>query len=149
MDRTVKQILVAEDNAADVRLIRETLSAQELIYELQILTNGEEALEFLDRLDADGVISCPDLLLLDLHLPRRNGQEVLGRLRASQRCGHVPVIVLSGSAPPERPDRPRKGAWLEYLRKPSDLAQLMLLGLRIKQVLELPLPVVGDCEGAA
>lgn len=134
MEITSKQIVLAEDNAADVVLVRQALHSHQIECDLRVIGDGEEAFAFIDRLDADGKIPCPDLLLLDLHLPRRNGDEILKRLRASERCAQTPVIVLTGSDSPQDHARAQKNAVVEYFRKPADLEQFMTLGARVKEI---------------
>ena len=134
MERTSKQIVLAEDNAADVLLVREALRSHQIECDLQVIADGEEVFAFIDRLDADGKIPCPDLLLLDLNLPRRDGAEILTRLRASERCGRTPVIVLTGSDSPQDRARAQKCAVADYFKKPADLEQFLMLGARVKQV---------------
>ena len=80
-------ILLAEDNSAAIELVREALKDRAIAYELQVVEDGERAMDFIERVDRDSALLCPKLFLLDLHLPKREGQEVLRCLRASERCG--------------------------------------------------------------
>ena len=91
------QIVIAEDNPADVMLVRRALDEHAVNYDLRVLSDGEDVVSFVNGLDEDSKIPCPDLLLLDLYLPKRDGNEVLTHLRASQRCGQIPVVVLTSS----------------------------------------------------
>ena len=84
-------ILLVEDNLADVRLMREVLRQGARQVTLHVARDGEQALEMLAR-DPE-----PDLVLLDLNLPRVHGREVLARMKADTRLKHIPVIVLSTS----------------------------------------------------
>src|ERR1700678_3601000 len=74
-------VILAEDNAGDVRLVREALREYGVNCELRVLSDGEEVLNFFDGLDADKDIPCPDLLLLDLSLPKYDGRQILEYLR--------------------------------------------------------------------
>jgi CheY-like chemotaxis protein len=77
------QIVLAEDSPADVELVREALSEHDARCELRIISDGEQAFAYIDGLDIDSTLPCPDLLLLDRHLPKRDGLEILGRLSQS------------------------------------------------------------------
>ena len=128
-------IVLAEDNRADVNLIREALKVHDLTCDLQVVDDGELALRLFESLDSDPGARCPDLLLLDLNLPRVNGQEVLEHLLGSSRCARMPVIVITSSdSDKDRAMVHRLGA-ARYFRKPSDLAEFMRLGALIKGVL--------------
>src|SRR5579884_4171264 len=98
-DHTV-QIFIVEDNLGDVLLVREALKESSLQFELRHAADGEEAIQVLskDRLR-------PDLVLLDINLPKRDGWEVLSELRANPETRSVPVVVLSSSGSPEDRDR--------------------------------------------
>ena len=128
-------ILLAEDNAADVLLVREALANRQVPLDLQLVEDGEQAIAFLQRIDRDLTLACPSLLLLDLHLPKRNGEEVMRSLRASERCGRTPVVILTSSDSPGDRDKARKGAALHYFRKPSTLQQFMELGDIVKDII--------------
>ena len=84
-------ILLVEDNAADVRLLREVLRHGARQVALHVAPDGEQALAMLAREPE------PDLVLLDLNLPRVHGRDVLARMKADARLKHIPVIVLSTS----------------------------------------------------
>jgi CheY-like chemotaxis protein len=90
-------------------------------------------LRTIERIDA-GEMPCPDVVLLDLNLPRRNGTEVLARIRESPSCGQVPVIVVTSSnARRDRETMVRLGA-SEYFHKPSDYDGFMSLGEVVRRV---------------
>jgi CheY-like chemotaxis protein len=76
-------------------------------------------------------------LLLDLHLPKRDGEEVLRRLRASERCGQTPVVILTSSDSPIDRETAERNAALHYFRKPSTLEQYMRLGDVVKDIITL------------
>jgi CheY-like chemotaxis protein len=84
-------ILLVEDNAADVRLTREVLRHSARNLALHVARDGEQALAMLKQPPE------PDLVLLDLNLPRLHGRDVLARMKADPRLKHIPVIVLSTS----------------------------------------------------
>jgi chemotaxis family two-component system response regulator Rcp1 len=130
------QVFIAEDNPADVLLVREALNAHGIPHELQIATNGEEAVDFITRMGKRGEAACPDILLLDLNLPRIDGQEVLREFRRQPACALTPVIVLSSSDRPA--DRETVGALgvARYFKKPTRLDGFMKLGAVVKEVLD-------------
>jgi len=120
-------IVVVEDNPADVGLVREALDEHRVVYELTVITDGERAIGLIEDIDANGS-RCPDLVLLDLKLPRRDGCEVLQRMRASAQCRNMPVVVLTSSdAKEDRECAERYGA-TKYLRKPHSLEEFIGLG---------------------
>ena len=91
-------ILLVEDNPGDVRLAREALQESGISKHIYVAENGIEALDFL-RNHRGGVGEYgPDLVLLDLNLPGKNGHEVLAAIRADEQLKHIPVIVFTSSA---------------------------------------------------
>jgi len=92
------RVLLVEDNEADVRLTREALREAGEDVRLSAVGDGEQALAYLRREAGFAEAPRPDLVLLDLNLPRKNGLEVLDELRADERLAAIPVIVLTSSA---------------------------------------------------
>lgn len=129
------QIVLAEDNPADVHLVREALDEHAIDCNLLVFNDGDEALRYVQGLDTDAKSICPDLLLLDLHLPKRNGDEILRHLRASERCGQTPVVILTSSGSHTDREQAEKNAVLHYFKKPSTLGQFMELGTIVKAVI--------------
>lgn len=91
-------VLLVEDDPGDVVLIEEAFEHNKVRNSLKIVGDGVEAMDYLRHPDSDR----PDLVLLDLNLPRKNGLEVLAEVRADPGLAHIPVIVLTSSA--ARPD---------------------------------------------
>lgn len=130
----IAQIVLAEDNPGDVRLIREALNLQSFEYDLHVQRDGEQMLDFLDRLER-GEVPCPDLVLLDLNLPRTEGTEILARLHQSPHFASVPVIIVSSSdSPRDRETHLLLGA-ADYFLKPSDYDAFMELGSMVRKTL--------------
>lgn len=130
-------ILLVEDSTADAKLIREALREHSVNCELIHVSDGERALALIDEFDSADY-PCPDLVILDLNLPRRPGRDVLERVRSSGRCGHVPVVVLTSSNDQrDRDDAERLGASM-YIRKPSRLSDLLKLGEVFKAFVSKP-----------
>jgi two-component system, chemotaxis family, response regulator Rcp1 len=132
---SVSQIVLAEDNPADVGLVREALREHDVQCELRVISDGEEALAFIDRLDTDTKLPCPDLLLLDLYLPKRDGSMILRHLRSSERCGQMPVVVLTSSSWVRDQQDVEKNAIVQYFQKPISLREFMDLGKIVKEVI--------------
>jgi CheY-like chemotaxis protein len=126
--------LLVEDNPADVRLVRTALEHHEVECEITVFVDGEKAILFIQAVDAEA-IACPDLIIIDLNLPKRPGREVLECIRRSEKCREVPVVVLSSSdAVQDRDEASRLGASL-YLKKPSRLEEFLNLGAIFKETL--------------
>ena len=127
-------ILLVEDNRADVGLVREALEEHGVEGELVVLADGEAAINFIQSLD-DQPATCPDLVIIDLNLPKRPGRDVLKFVRQSVACREVQVVILSSSdAQQDRAETLRLGA-SRYIRKPSRLEEFMSLGAIFKAML--------------
>jgi two-component system, chemotaxis family, response regulator Rcp1 len=130
----LRQILLVEDNPADVELVMEALEEHAVSCELLLATNGERAITFLDEISA-GKQSCPDLLILDLNLPRKSGKDILERMRAGGICQHVPVVVLTSSDSQTDKDAVARFQPSRYIRKPLELEDFLQLGGVFKRLL--------------
>ena len=97
-DRSAVQILLVEDNPGDVRLTRETMKESHLVNTLHVVNDGVEALAFLEKEEGYETAPRPDLILLDLNLPRMDGRQVLEKIKASPSLRRIPVVVLTTSA---------------------------------------------------
>ena len=93
----VVEILLIEDNDGDVRLTREALKDGRLRNRLNVVHDGEQALAYLRRQPPYEEAVRPDLILLDLNLPRMDGREVLAAIKADPDLMHIPVVVLTTS----------------------------------------------------
>jgi CheY-like chemotaxis protein len=127
-------IVLVEDNPADVGLVQEALYEHEVRYALTVLMDGARALELIDRLDREHRAR-PDLVLLDLKLPKKGGFEVLARMRASVQCHDVPVVVLTSSRAQEDRDKASKLGATRYISKPHSLDEFIRLGGVFKEML--------------
>lgn len=127
-------ILLAEDNAADVFLVQAALQAHQVDACLEVVKDGEAAIRFIERAEDSTDTPCPQLILLDLNLPRKSGFEVLARLRQSKTCSHALVVVISSCQAPPRETESLNAD--RFFTKPSDYDQYMRLGAIVKQLLE-------------
>ena len=127
------QVLLAEDNAADVYLIREALREHGVNCELHVAPDGQEVLEALSG-DSPKWRQLK-LIILDLNLPRHDGIEILERLRKTG-LQHVPVVVLTSSDSQRDRDLAIRLGAARFLRKPSELEQFLRLGAVFKEILE-------------
>jgi chemotaxis family two-component system response regulator Rcp1 len=124
-DITPLAIMIVESNPAEARLIAEAFRDAGLTGGIQQLHDGEEALSALRREPPFHNDALPDLILLDLNLPRKSGFEVLQEIRTSDEVDCIPIIILSGSS---NPADIRKAYVLGancYIRKPNDLDDFM------------------------
>jgi CheY-like chemotaxis protein len=127
-------IWLIEDNPADVLLVREALNEHGVKADLLTVRDGEQAFEMVEELEGNAV-ECPDLIILDLNLPRKSGREVLQLIRAGPKCRAIPVLILTSSnALTDRRDAAQLGVTL-YIRKPSNLEEFMRIGEIIRGVL--------------
>ena len=91
------EILLVEDNPGDVFLTQEAFRERNATHRLSVVEDGEEAIRFLRREGRYEQAPRPDLILLDLNLPRKGGHELLGDVKADEKLRHIPVIVLTTS----------------------------------------------------
>ena len=91
------QILLVEDNPGDADLTRETLQECKLLNQMSVVNNGVEAMAYLRREGKYVDASRPDLILLDLNLPKKDGREVLAEIKADAQLRRIPVVVLTTS----------------------------------------------------
>ena len=91
------EILLVEDNPGDVDLTRETLQDSKLLNHMNVVNNGVEAMAYLRREGKYADRTRPDLILLDLNLPKKDGREVLAEVKADDQLRRIPVVVLTTS----------------------------------------------------
>jgi CheY-like chemotaxis protein len=133
--RSPKLITLVEDTPSDVYLLRKALEEHGVDCTLEVIKDGEQAIRYLGRL-AEGVETAPDLIVLDLSLPRYDGLEVLSACRQTSGMEGIPILVLTSSDSPREQARAEQLGISDYVRKPILLDDFMQVGLRIKQLLE-------------
>ena len=91
-------ILLVEDNEGDILLTTEALEEAKIHIELSVVRDGEEAMDFVSKQAKYNDVQSPDLLLLDVNLPKKNGHEVLHYIKSNELLKHIPVIMLTTSS---------------------------------------------------
>lgn len=127
------QVLLVDDNPADVRLTREALSEGRISSELNVVGDGVEALRFLRREAAYAKMPRPDLVLLDLNLPGKSGREVLREMKSDPDLRRIPVMVLTTSRADEDLDAAYSLHANCYIRKPVNLDEFLDVVRSIEQ----------------
>jgi two-component system, chemotaxis family, response regulator Rcp1 len=128
-------ILLVEDSEADIYLLRKALENTGLNIQLTVIEDGAEALAFARSEGKYKEAVVPDLALLDLNLPKKQGVEVLAGLRGNERFKAVPVLIMTSSASPiERRSMESLGV-VRYLTKPADLNAFLQIGTIVSEVL--------------
>ena len=120
---TAAEILLVEDDRANVRLVQEALKEGAVHLNLSVQHDGEQALAFLRRAGAHAAAPRPDLILLDMNLPRKDGLAVLQELKGDDTLKSIPVVMFTTS---EAPRDVQAGYNLHancYIAKPRDLDQ--------------------------
>ena len=119
------EILMVEDNPGDVRLTKEALKDAKVINNLHVADDGIEALNFLKRQGKYKDAIRPDLILLDLNLPKKDGREVLGEIKADPGLRQIPVVILTTSKAEEDILKTYDLHANCYITKPVDLEKFI------------------------
>ena len=119
------EVLLVEDNAGDVRLTLEAMKEGKVINNLSIASDGVEAMAFLRKEGRYKDAARPDIILLDLNLPKKDGREVLGEIKADPSLRLIPVVVLTTSQAEEDILRTYNLHANCYVTKPVDLEQFI------------------------
>lgn len=119
------EILLVEDNPGDVRLTKEALREASVCNRIHTVYDGVEAMAFLSREGSYGNVPRPDLILLDLNLPKKDGREVLTAIKADEKIKHIPVVVLTTSEAEQDIIKSYELQASCYVTKPVDLDQFL------------------------
>lgn len=129
-------LFLGEDNPGDVFLIKEALREHSVACELLLANDGGEVREYFSKVERDGA-RVPDLVLLDLNLPKISGMDLLRRIKNIPCCRETPIVIISSSdSPRDRLESQALGAH-SYIRKASVLEEYLQLGAVIKRILEV------------
>ena len=133
MEEKAKTILLVEDNKADVRLVQEALKNSSLTYEMATVRDGVAAMAYLYQSGEYASASRPDLIILDLNLPKKDGREVLAEIKTNSQLKRIPVIVLTTS---KNEDDIHQSYELNancFITKSRNLSQLFTIVRRIEE----------------
>jgi CheY-like chemotaxis protein len=134
--KSKSHILLVEDNAGDVELFRLALKKAKLDCELTVLDDGADALAMVRQLGRFANAAVPDLVVLDLNVPKYDGIEILEAMRANSAYAQVRVAVLSSSSSPRERTRIEQFHISRYITKPLDLDEFLAIGLILKDLLD-------------
>jgi two-component system, chemotaxis family, response regulator Rcp1 len=138
------EILLVEDNPGDVRLTEEALKEGKIAVNMRVARDGIEALAMLRREGQHAHLAAPDLVLLDLNMPKMDGREVLRQIKADENLKYIPVVVLTTSAA-EKDILQAYGLHANcYITKPVEFDQFMEI---VKSIEEFWLTVVKLPDG--
>lgn len=120
------EILLVEDNPGDIRLIVETLKAGVIPHNISIVKDGEEAMRYLSEKSKEEQPFLPDVILLDLKLPKKSGMDVLEELKNNKKLKDIPVVVLTSSESPDDMVKAYEKKANLYVTKPIDLDRFIV-----------------------
>lgn len=131
MEESKARILVIEDNTADVHLLRVALEAAGVHVELEHAADGEEAVQIVTQENA----TQPNLIVLDVNLPKISGDEVLRRIRIQPNLAHTPVLIFTSSQADEDKTRMKRLGADAFVTKGRDLTEFLQVGQVLKGML--------------
>ena len=134
MDEKPKTILLVEDNKADVRLVREALKNSSLTYEMATVRDGVAAMAYLHQEGEYAAVSRPDLIILDLNLPKKDGREVLAEIKTNSQFKRIPVVVLTTSRNEDDIHQSYELNANCFITKSRNLSELFTIVRRIEEV---------------
>lgn len=120
-------ILLVEDNEGDILLTRDALEDAKIAVTMSVVRDGKEAMDFMNKSGNYAEAASPDILLLDINLPKKNGHEVLKYLKASSDLKHIPVIMLTTSSSEKDINLSYDNYANCYITKPVEAADFLLV----------------------
>jgi CheY-like chemotaxis protein len=142
------EILVVEDSPADARLLQHALRETKVPHRMHLVSNGQDAIDFLYRRETFEKASKPDLVLLDLNLPKKSGHDVLHDVKEDPELKAIPIIVLSSSGSAQDVQKAYNLHANCYLTKPTELDEFFEL-VRVLEVFWMEfarLPTAANCN---
>jgi two-component system, chemotaxis family, response regulator Rcp1 len=133
MNKQSLKILLVEDNEGDILLTTEALEECKVDNELKVIRNGSDALHFLVTCSQTNKEDLPDLILLDINLPKKNGHEVLQIAKNHPDIKHIPIIILTTSSSDKDILKAYKGHCNCYIIKPLEVADFMNVTAKIEE----------------
>jgi len=120
-------ILLIEDNEGDIMLTTEALEDSRIVNNISVIKDGRAAIDFFEKMSTNAIDqrSIPDLVLLDINLPKKSGHEVLYYLKHNEKYQHIPVIMLTTSSSENDVTRSYKNYVNCYITKPIEAADFM------------------------
>ncbi len=135
-------ILLVEDNEGDILLIKEAFEEARIVNKISTVKDGEQAILYLTKSDPYSDVDMPDLILLDVNLPRKNGHEVLAFIKTSPGLKHIPVVMLTTSSAEKDIIESYKNHANCYINKPVEVDKFLNAILKIEefwiQLVKLP-----------
>jgi chemotaxis family two-component system response regulator Rcp1 len=129
------QVLLIEDNRPDALLVRNALQKQGLDFSIHELRDAEAASSYAQRMGSAADVPYPDIVIMDLNLPKGDGLEILEAIRNCPECADTPVIVMTSSDSPRHHARVAEMGNTRYFRKPLDLDAFLGIGALVVEVL--------------
>jgi CheY-like chemotaxis protein len=118
------RVLLIDDSPDDELILRRAMRGTTMLENLQVVDDGDQAVDFLRRKGEYAGVFRPDLILLDLNLPRRDGWEVLEEIKADPSFNSIPVVVLTTADSPEEVCRAYRLQAASFITKPADFSSL-------------------------
>jgi CheY-like chemotaxis protein len=134
VERRQMNVLIVEDNHGDARLVKELVEESGMPTQITLVGDGEGAIRIMESA-AKGESPAPDLVLLDINLPRKNGHEVLASIRAMERSSHIYIAMCSGSNSQDDMVKAQRNGANAYLIKPMDLEEMDEMAFRLREIL--------------
>jgi two-component system, chemotaxis family, response regulator Rcp1 len=124
-EKNLVEVLLVEDNPGDARLCVEAFKESKILNQLNIVEDGREALDYVFKLGKYSDVNTPDLIILDLNLPKIDGKEVLRQIRENEDTTDIPIIILTSSKSEEDIVKTYQLHANSYVTKPLDFEQFI------------------------
>lgn len=138
-------ILLVEDNEGDILLTTEALKEGKIVNKISVVRDGWKAMQFLEKMGEYSNVESPNLILLDVNLPKMNGHEVLTAIKANETLKHIPVIMLTTSSSEADVIKSYKNSANCFITKPVDVDDFIGVVTSIKDfwiaIVQLPQPL--------